>query len=171
MSEPFIGEVRAFSFPFAPRGWAFCNGQTMQIAQFQALFALLGTTYGGNGVQTFALPNLQGRVALHVGSANPQGQVQGVESVQLGIGQIPQHTHLVTAAANGSANATNVPGPAVILGSGSSSQTGTPAVNTYSNAAPSLPLAPLGASGGSQPHENRMPSSVLNYCIALQGIF
>ena len=171
MGTPFLGEVRAFSFGFAPKGWALCNGPIMAIAQNQALFALLGTTYGGNGVQTFALPNLQGRVALHFSNTTPQGQIQGSETVTLATTQMPAHSHVVNAAANGSANATNVPGPTVIPGSGSSTQAGNPAVSIYATTASNVALAPLGAAGGSQPHENRMPSLVTNYCIALSGIF
>ena len=171
MANPFLAEIRTFSFSFPPRGWAFCNGQTMPIAQNAALFALLGTMYGGDGVTTFALPNLQGRVAMHVSSASPQGQAQGVETVVLGTSQLPGHTHAVAAAANGTANATNIPGPTVIPGSGSSSQSGNPAVSIYSNTAADVALAPLGGSGSGQGHENRMPSLALSYCIALVGIF
>ena len=171
MANPFLGEIRAFSFTFAPRGWALCNGQLLPISQYTALFALLGVTYGGNGIQTFALPNLQGRVALHFGNAFVQGQIDGEEAVALTTAQIPLHTHAVNAAANGAANAGNIPGSTVILGSGSTNQSGNPAVSIYNNAAPNLALAPLGATGSGQAHENRMPSLVLNYCIALSGIF
>lgn len=171
MATPFLGEIRAFSFAFAPTGWALCNGQIMQISQNQALFALLGTTYGGNGTQTFALPNLQGRVALHFGGGFTQGQIAGEEVVVLTTAQLPAHTHSVNAAANGTANATNVPGPTVVLGSGSTSQPGNPAVSIYSNSASNVALAPLAATGSNQGHENRMPSLVMNYCIALTGIF
>ena len=171
MANPFLGEIRAFSFAFAPAGWALCNGQLMQISQNQALFALLGTTYGGNGTQTFALPNLQGHVALHFGGGFAQGQASGEEAVVLTAAQLPAHTHAVNAAANGTANATNVPGPNVVLGSGSTSQAGNPAVSIYSNSASNVALAPLGANGASHAHENRMPSLVMNYCIALRGVF
>ncbi len=171
MANPFLGEIRAFSFAFAPRGWALCNGQLLPISQNTALFSLLGITYGGNGIQTFALPNLQGRVALHFGNAFVQGQIDGEEAVALTTAQIPLHTHAVNAAANSAANAGNVPGPTVILGSGSTNQSGNPAVSIYNNAAPNLALAPLAAIGSGQAHENRMPSLVLNYCIALSGIF
>lgn len=171
MATPFLGEIRAFSFAFAPTGWALCNGQMMPINQNQALFALLGTTYGGNGVQTFALPNLQGRVAIHVGGKFAQGQIAGEEAVILTTAQLPAHAHVVNAAANGSANGTNVPGPTVIPGSGSTSQSGNPAVSIYNNGASNVALAPLAASGSGQGHENRMPSLALSYCIALTGIF
>jgi len=171
MANPFLGEVRLLSFDFAPRGWALCNGQLLPIAQFQALFSLLGTTYGGNGVQTFGLPNLQGRVAMSFGNGFTQGQMAGQEAVGLTAAQLPTHTHAVAAAANGTANATNIPGPTVIPGSGSSTQTGDPAVSIYGNGAMNVALAPLAANGSNQPHENRMPSLVMNYCIALTGIF
>jgi microcystin-dependent protein len=171
MATPFIGEIRTFSFAFAPVGWMLCNGQVLPINQYQALFSLLGTTYGGNGTTTFALPNLQGRVALHFGAGSTQGQVQGQESVVLTAAQLPAHRHTVNAAANGGANGTNVPGPTVVLGSGSTDQPGNPAVTIYSNAATNVAMAPLGATGVGQPHENRMPSLVMSYCIAIAGIF
>jgi microcystin-dependent protein len=171
MANPFLGEIRAFSFGFAPSGWALCNGQTLPINQNQALFALLGVTYGGNGTQTFMLPNLQGRVAIGVSGSLVQGQTAGEETVTLTSAQLPAHGHLVNAAANGSSNATNIPGPTVIPGSGSSTESGNPAVSIYTNGAANLALAPLAATGSGQPHENRMPSLVMNYCIALSGIF
>jgi microcystin-dependent protein len=171
MATPFLGEIRAFSFSFPPSGWALCNGQTLPINQNQALFALLGTTYGGNGVQNFMLPNLQGRIAMSASNAFPQGQTAGEEAVVLTMAQLPVHTHVVTAAANGASNATNVPGPTVILGSGTTSEPNNPPVLIYSSAASNVALAPLGANGSGQGHENRMPSLVLSYCIALQGIF
>src|SRR5580658_3976540 len=173
MTTPFLGEIRAFSFAYAPQGWAQCNGQTLSIQQNAALFSLLGTTYGGNGTNNFQLPDLRGRIALHTNTSTPQGTIQGTEMVTLGLQQIPQHTHSVNAAANGpTTNAFNTPGPTVILGSGSSTQTGNPvALSIYSNAAPNVALAPLGTAGANLPHENRMPSLVMNYCIALSGIF
>src|SRR5690349_12103098 len=100
MSDPFIGEIKIVSFNFPPKGWAFCNGQVLSIAQNQALFALLGTTYGGNGVTTFALPNLQGRVPLHFGNQFIQGQVGGETAHTLIITEIPAHSHAVTASSN-----------------------------------------------------------------------
>jgi microcystin-dependent protein len=172
MTSPFLGEIRAFGFQYAPQGWQQCNGQTLSIQQNAALFSLLGTTYGGNGVNNFQLPDLRGRIALHVSPSTFQGEIQGTESVTLGLQQLPQHTHSVNAAANGTTNAVNTPGPTVILGSGSSTQTGNPvALPIYSTTAPNVVLAPLGANGGNQPHENRMPSLVMNYCIAMVGIF
>ena len=171
MTSPFLGEIRAFAFQFAPSGWLLCNGQTLPINQYQALFSLLGTTYGGNGVQTFMLPNLQGRVAMSSGANYAMGQTAGSENIALITQQLPIHTHTVNAAANGNTNATNIPGPTVILGNGSSTQSTNPAVSIYSNAAGNVALAPLGSSGSSQAHENRMPSLVMNYCIAMSGIF
>jgi microcystin-dependent protein len=171
MTSPFLGEIRAFSFQFAPTGWQMCNGQLLPIQQYQALFALLGTTYGGNGVQTFGLPDLRGRVAPHAGPTNPQGQIQGEETVTLSVAQLPQHNHQIAAAANGTTNGTNIPGATVIPGNAYTGQAGDPAVNIYAAAQPNVALTPLGATGSSQPHENRMPSLVANYCIAMLGIF
>jgi microcystin-dependent protein len=170
MADTFLGEIRAFAFQFAPRGWALCNGQIMQISQNQALFALLGTTFGGNGVQTFGLPDLRGRIAMGIGPTSVWGQVQGTETISLTSAQIPAHNHAVNANNNGTVSATNVPAPNVILGSGSTTQASNPAVNIYGTVAPNVQLN-LTITGQSQPHENRMPSLVINYCIALQGIF
>lgn len=176
MSQPFLGEIRAFSFAFPPKGWALCNGQTLAINQNQALFALLGTTYGGNGTQTFALPDLRGRVALSLGTS-PQGtprlmgQALGEEQHAIAVNELPVHQHAVAATANGTVNATNVPSNATILGSGSSSGAGTPAVPIYAGGTPDTPMTPLGGGGAAQPHENRMPYMTASYCIALVGIF
>jgi microcystin-dependent protein len=167
--RPYLGEIRTFGFAFAPKGWAMCNGQILPINQYQALFALLGTQYGGNGVNTFALPDLRGRVALHVSGTLPQGQQFGEEGHTLTGSELPQHTHLVDAV--GSPGTTNQPGGTVYLAGGISTGSGTPAVNIYAAASPAVPMAPLGIQGGSQPHENRMPFLVLNYCIAMIGIF
>jgi microcystin-dependent protein len=176
MAEPFLGEIRAFSFNFAPTGWALCNGQLLAINQNQALFALLGTTFGGNGTTTFALPNLQGRVALGMGTSSVGtsfviGESLGEVSHTLVETEMPAHNHGIAANVNGTSNATNIPSSAVVLGSGSSSGAGTPAVPIYSSTAPSTAMLPLGNAGSDQPHENRMPFEVLSYCIALQGIF
>jgi microcystin-dependent protein len=165
-TEPFIGEIRAVSFNFAPKNWALCNGQLLPIAQNQALFSILGTTYGGNGQTTFALPNLQGRVPVHVDSQGGSvvlGQSGGVENVTLGINQIGQHTHLASAqSGSGTANAPggNLPGAS------------TAPVQAY-GASPSVGMNPgiVGVAGGSQPHTNLQPSLVVNYVICLQGIF
>ncbi len=162
-TEPFLGEVRMFAFNFAPRGWAMCNGQLLPINQYAALFSILGTTYGGNGVQNFALPNLQGRVALHPGG--PQGivlgQVSGSASVQLLSNQIG-HTHSV--AANATANSITAAGnfPAT---EPAGSNLYAPTANTAMNA------GIISQAGGSQPHNNLQPYLVVIYCIALVGIF
>jgi microcystin-dependent protein len=177
MAEPFLGDIEAFSFNFAPKGWALCAGQILPINQYQALFALLGTTFGGNGTTTFALPDLRGRIANGFGQGPGLGnyglgQTGGEESHTLVLNEMAAggHTHAVAATNNGTSGGTNVPGNAVTLGSGYSSETGSPAVNIYSSAAPTIPMGSLAPTGG-QPHENRMPFVALNYCIALQGIF
>lgn len=160
-TEPYIGEIRAVSFNFAPKGWQLCNGQLLPINQYQALFSILGTTYGGNGTTTFALPNLQGRVPLHVGSGFALGSVGGSQSVTLLSNQIG-HTHGVSASgiANANVAAGNFPG----LSPGSSGVYGTP---------PDTSLNPvtISAAGGSQPHNNLQPYLVINYVIALVGLF
>ena len=171
MTNPFLGEIRAFAFQFAPKDWVQCNGQLMSIQQNQALFSLLGTSYGGNGIQTFALPDLRGRITMSQGSGTVIGEIQGSEAVNLMVGQLPTHNHQVTGAANGTSNFTAVPGTTVILGTGSEGASATPTVTVYSSSTPDVTLAPLSIAGGSQPHENRMPSLVMNYCIALSGIY
>ena len=161
MSEPFMGELRMFGFSFAPRGWAFANGQTMAISQNQALFALLGTTYGGDGIQTFMLPNLKRSTAIGRGNGFTQGQVGGETSVTLTVPQIPSHTHpfFVSSAAATSTDPANF-GPAKA------------ASNIYGPPAAALmdPIA-VALTGGSQAHDNMPPSLVINWCIALTGIF
>ncbi|MFL6137941.1 MAG: phage tail protein [Frankiaceae bacterium] len=165
MTEPFIGEIRLFGFNFAPRGWATCSGQILSIAQNTALFSLLGTMYGGNGQTTFALPDLRGRVAISFGqgpglSNYTQGEVSGSENVTLIPQQMPQHNHTVNAtSADASANK---PGGAFPSAGG--------AYNTAPDGT-TMAAQMIGMAGGSQPHENRQPYLVLNYCIALEGIF
>jgi len=157
--EPFLGELRLMSFNYAPRGWAMCNGQFMQINQNQALFALLGTMYGGNGQTTFALPDLRGRAALHIGAGFTQGQAAGAEAVTINLQTLPTHNHFVHAtSANGNASD---PGTLAQFSNG------------YSGPANLTTLQPatVDSVGGSQPHENRQPYLVLNWCIALIGIF
>ena len=177
MSEQFLGEIRAFSFPFPPKGWAFCSGQLMAINQNTALFSLLGTQYGGDGIRTFALPNLNGKLAIGFGNSPggqsyAQGETVGETSHTLIAQEMPAHQHNIAAAANGASNTGNTPGNTVVLGSASTSQAGTPPVNIYA-ANPNTPLAtPLGAGPtASQPHNNQMPSLAMNYCIATVGIF
>lgn len=176
MSEAFLGEIRVVSFDFAPRGWARCDGQLLQISTNQALFSLLGTQYGGNGQTTFALPDLRGRVPLHFSSTIVQGQIGGEAAHTLLTTEIPQHNHAMavdTSVASTSNVFTPAAGLALGQSSGSTSQGGTFAVNNYNtNTTPAATLAPgtLGASGA-QPHENRQPFLTLNYVIALSGIF
>ena len=162
MSQPFMGEVKIISWNFAPQGWAFCNGQLLPINQNQALFSLLGTMYGGNGQTTFALPDLRGRVPVHVGSSfTVQGQRGGEASHTLTQSEMPQHLHMLQASTtNGdSANANNT-----VLAA---------ALNLYGAPVNLTTLSPLSVTnvGGSQPHENRQPFLVLNFIIALSGIF
>lgn len=163
MAEPFLSEIRIFSFNFPPKGWAFCNGQFLQINQNQALFSLLGTTYGGNGQTTFALPNLRGRTPIHVGNGHTLGEAAGQEAVTLTIANLPQHTHVLNGT---STNSTAVaPVGSNVLGRAASA--------TYAPAPPTgaLNAATIGNTGGSQPHENRQPFLTLSFGIALQGIF
>lgn len=162
MAEPFLGEIRVMSFNFPPKGWALCNGQLLPINQNQALFALLGTTFGGNGQTTFALPNIQGKVPIHAGGGHPLGEAAGSSSVTLNQTQMPQHLHALSASsANGAVSnvAGGVPGRVS---------------NLYGQPGGGLtPMNPTSVSnvGGSQPHNNMMPYLTLNFCIALQGIF
>ncbi|HEX7151337.1 MAG TPA: tail fiber protein [Thermoanaerobaculia bacterium] len=162
MAEPFLSEIRIMSFNFPPKGWAFCNGQFMPINQNQALFSLLGTTYGGNGQTTFALPNLKGRVPIHFGNGFTLGQAAGQSAHTITQSEMPQHMHFLqatTATANQTAPANRLPGvtPSAI----------------YSSASNLIACRPSSVTnvGGSQAHNNMMPYLVLNFCIALQGIF
>ena len=161
MGQQYLSEIRVMSFNFAPKGWAACNGQLLPINQNQALFSLLGTTYGGDGIRTFALPNLQGRTPLHVGSGFSLGQLGGEQNHTLTISETPAHTH-TWGVTNTAASA---PGPTSnLLG----------AVQEYSGSASNLvgmyPTV-LASVGGSQPHQNMQPFLTLNFCIALQGIY
>jgi microcystin-dependent protein len=168
MSTPFLSEIRIFSFNFAPKGWVMCNGQLLPINQNQALFSLLGTTYGGDGRVNFALPNLQGRASMHMGQGHTQGERAGEESHTVSMPEMPAHTHPASADAKAGdadsfkpqsvlpANAS----PTLIYslgGSGFQGVTMSPAMVT--------------SVGNSQAHENRQPYLALNFCIALQGIF
>ena len=159
MSDPFIAEIKIISFNFPPKGWAFCNGQLLQINQNQALFSILGTTYGGNGQTTFALPNLQARTAIHMGNGFTLGQVGGESAHTLTVSEMPAHNHVLQGVAvNG-----DTPIPTTLANVN----------NFYSNAPPNTTLTPgsLANTGGSQPHSNESPYLVLNFVIALQGIF
>lgn len=159
MSTPFLGEIRIISFNFAPRGWALCNGFLLPINQNQALFSLLGTTYGGNGSTNFALPNLQGRVPIHRGSGFTQGQTGGEAAHTLTLSELPAHSHAPAA----STNLANQAQPTNNFWSATGSYA--PTSSGGMNAASIL------AVGGSQPHTNLSPYLVLNFVIALQGIF
>lgn len=165
MPEPFLSEIKLTSFNFAPKGWAFCNGQLLPINQNQALFALLGTTYGGNGQTNFALPNLRGRVIVHAGNGHTLGEAAGASSVTLNVQQLPEHVHRVTAH---QAAAQTGPGENARLA-------GVPdAYVPPTEVAGSLTALHQGSvtpAGGSQPHPNMQPYTVLNYIIALQGVF
>ncbi len=162
MSNGFLGELRIVSFNFAPKGWAMCNGQFVPINQNQPLFSLLGTTYGGNGQTTFALPNMQGCVPIHVGNGHTQGERAGTDSVTLTQQQLPAHSHAV----KGSSNTADTPAAAGNFWASAGQQ-------IYSNTqnAAMSPAATHGNAGGSQPHENRPPYLTLNFIILLQGVF
>ena len=163
MSQPFVAQLMLASFNFAPKGWAQANGQLLPINQNQALFALVGTTYGGNGIQNFALPNMQGRTAVGVGNGINYGEVGGVESVTLLAINVPPHIHSFNA--SGAAASSARPAAGDMLASQGSSNYIT------ASSLGSMSAATVSTVGGSQPHENRQPFLVMNWCIALQGIF
>jgi microcystin-dependent protein len=166
MSTPFLAEIRGFSFNFAPKGWAQCNGQLLAINQNQALFSLLGTTYGGDGRVNFGLPNLQGRVAVHMGDGHTIGERSGEEAHTLVLPELPAHLHLPTAdAKSGNATANNP------LGDVPGNTAPTPIYAASTTQAVAMNPLMITVVGGSQPHENRQPFLTLCYCIALQGIF
>ena len=161
MAEPFLSEIRMMSFVFAPQGWALCNGQLMPINQNQALFSLLGTTFGGDGRVNFALPDLRGRTAIHVGSGHTLGEKGGEQAHTISIAELPQHVHGLGAS---SENATvDAPG-GNLLASGANQYAGPPANTT-------LVPSTVTNVGGSQAHQNMQPFLTLSFCIALQGIF
>ncbi len=169
MSEPFIAEIRIFAGNFAPRSWAFCDGQLLPVSQNTALFSLIGTTYGGDGRTTMGLPNLQGRAPMHPGrgpglTERRLGQIGGAESVTLSEAQMPSHNHQAT----GSGDAANQRNPAGNLPAGG---VGRGAV-AYSNSTARAPFERLTtANGGSQAHNNQQPYLTLNFIIALQGLY
>jgi len=168
MGTPYLSEIRIFSFNFAPKGWAMCNGQFLPINQNQALFSLLGTTYGGNGQTTFALPDLRGRTPFHMGGGFNEGQAAGSEAVTLNIQQLPTHTHAIT-------------GNTAVVGASNNSTVATPTGNFWANSGknvfatgqPNSAMSPATVTniGGSQPHNNLSPFLVINFCIALLGAF
>lgn len=164
MGTPYIGEIRMFGGNFAPAGWAFCNGQLLAIAENDALFALIGTTYGGDGEQTFALPDLRGRLPLHITTGYPLGQAGGSESVTLTLNQIPNHSHIPQA----SSQAGGASDPTGNVWAGSS-------LNQFTTDVPTVPgsmnSGAIAAAGGGQPHENMMPYLTVSFIISLFGIF
>lgn len=170
MAEPFLGEIRTFGFNFPPIGWALCNGQLMSISQNTALFSLLGTFYGGDGIRTFALPDLQGRVGIHMGtgpglSTYVIGEQGGTENVTLLENEMPAHNHVVAANSGGgnSLVPTSCVWSADASGGSAPYSSNTPNTSMVANA--------IGTAGGNQPHSNLQPFLALNYCIALAGIF
>ncbi len=162
MAEPFLSEIRLMSFVFAPKGWALCNGQLLPINQNQALFSLLGTTYGGDGRVNFALPDLRGRTPIHVGSGHTLGERGGEQAHTLSIAELPTHSHALNASTAASGGSDNPTGR--FLGSAS---------NLYHAPASLTSMNPgtIGNTGGSQAHQNMQPFLTLSFCIALQGIF
>ncbi|WP_321348971.1 tail fiber protein [uncultured Draconibacterium sp.] len=164
MSEPFLAEIRIVGFNFAPRGWAFCDGQILPINQNQSLYSLLGTTYGGDGRTSFALPDFRGRVPVHPGNTISQGQKNGEETHTLSANELPAHDHAV--------NIENIDGSNIF--------SGTPALSkakfesrfaTESKGSATMNPNSISNAGGGQAHENMQPSLALNFCIALQGLF
>jgi len=162
MAEPFLSEIRIMSFVFAPKGWALCNGQLLPINQNQALFSLLGTTFGGDGRVNFALPDLRGRAPIHVGSGHTLGEKGGEQAHTLSIAEIPTHTHVANVTTN--AADTNTPANNTLLGIVNDAY-GDP-LNLQAMAA-----SEITNTGGSQAHLNMQPFLTLSFCIALQGIF
>jgi len=170
MADPFVAEIRIFPFNFAPKGWAWCDGQLLPLSQNTALFSLLGTTYGGDGKSNFALPDLQGRAPMHPGqgpglSLHDLGETGGSETVTLLESEIPSHAHTL----RGDRNVSETPDPtANVLGRGSS-------INAYQNVVNTnlVSMAPeaLAPAGGDQPHNNLQPYLTFYFCIALQGVF
>lgn len=162
MAEPFLSEIRLMSFNFPPKGWALCNGQFLPINQNQALFALLGTAYGGNGQTTFALPDLRGRVPIHMGEGFITGQAGGQDFHTVTANELPAHTHPVRVSASATGG-TASPAGAYLGGANNAYRSG-PATTTLHPAS----VTPVGSG---QPHENRQPFLTVSFCIALQGIF
>jgi microcystin-dependent protein len=161
MSEPFLGEIKIISWNFPPKGWTFCNGQLLPINQNQALFSILGTTYGGDGRTTFGLPNLQGRSPVHVGNGIVLGEMGGETSHTLNISELAAHNHVPVA----TPGLPTLPDPTGSLWSQNQNNGYSTTINAAMNPASILPT------GGNQPHENMSPYLVLNFIIALQGIF
>jgi len=163
MAEPFLAEIRLMSFVFAPKGWALCNGQLLPINQNQALFSLLGTTFGGDGRVNFGLPDVQGRVPVHMGNGFTLGQRGGEQAHTLTASEIPQHTH--QAQASSTSGNTNIPATNLLAGSAPNNLYGAAAALEAMNG------ATITNAGGSQAHDNMQPYLTISFCIALQGIF
>ena len=167
MADPYVGEIRLFAGSFAPNGWAFCDGGVLPIAENEVLFTLIGTTYGGDGQQTFALPDLRGRVPVHQGSNGQSsyviGQTGGVETATLTTAQLPPHTHALLASTTPAAIGK---GPADALGASS-------AMNFYGGGTPNVAMDPhaIASTGGGQPHQNMAPFVGMNYILSLFGIY
>lgn len=171
MADPFVAEIRIFPFTFAPKGWAFCNGQLLPISQNTALFALLGTTYGGDGKSTFALPDLQGSAPMHPGqgpglSLHDLGEIGGSETVTLLESEMPVHSHGYQV--RPTAAVPPQPSPVGLGGARSNSRPYSPAASGTNVQMNSTSIFPA---GGDQPHNNMMPYLTFNFCIALQGVF
>lgn len=172
MSTPFTGEIRMFGFGRTPLGWQACDGSLLAISEYEVLFTLLGTTYGGDGQTTFAVPDLRGRLPLHQGQGpgltnHVLGEIAGTETVTLMPQQMPAHTHTLMATTSAATAVT--PGPSLLPGtvSGDTFYVNTITGNTAAPMSPQM----LGVSGGSQPHENLMPTLTVQYCIATDGIY
>ena len=166
MAQPYIGEIKMFGGSFAPAGWMFCEGQLLPISEYETLFNLIGTTYGGDGQSTFALPDLRGRLPVHQGNGFVLAETGGAEEITLTTQQIPAHSHPLLATSN-PATAT-APGSSVTLGIAA-----TATITPYGSDAPSTNLHPsmVGSVGGSQPHTNFQPYLCVNFIISLFGIF
>jgi microcystin-dependent protein len=163
MAEPFLSEIRIMSFVFAPKGWALCNGQLLPINQNQALFSLLGTTFGGDGRVNFALPDQRGRTPIHVGSGHTLGEKGGEQAHTLSIAELPTHTHVLSG--------TSTNGTAQIPAGNLMAPTASQAYHAADNALVAFNPQAVSNTGGSQAHLNMQPFLTLNFCIALQGIF
>jgi microcystin-dependent protein len=174
MADPFVAEIRIFPFYFAPSGWAFCNGQIMSISQNTALFSLLGTTYGGDGRSSFALPNLQGSAPMHTGqgpglSVHDLGETGGSDTITIITSEMPIHAHNINCL-----DGARVGGQGGQPGNAVPAKTGGVPANAYTSGATQnqvMPSAMVGIVGGNLPHNNMMPYLTLNFCIALQGVF
>ncbi len=173
MSTPFLAQIEIFSFNFAPKGWALCNGQLLPINQNQALFSLLGTTYGGDGRVNFALPDLRSRVPISMGGGFTLGERGGSEAVTITTSSMPQHSHSLQGDANNGTIDTPATTTVLGVGNGVANPGGNFNIGLYSTASPNNTAwaGTIGNTGGSQPHTNLMPYLCLNFSIALQGIF